>query len=540
MLATVLYWTTLIILASRMKVSWQCAATAANNPPNPPTTSARDVQERSTESATVATTATTAVACGTCQNLPVRRTDNNSRAVTQTAGTGSNSCPTVTVMCDGNSAFSSDVIFRVKGPQHKCGDHRSSRSIFEKAAKLETALARGTRNNQRRVCELKETVMKCVDCIKDLKEKYVDLLAKMKVGESKGSSGDRQVKLKDVGTETGAVETEISNGAAEVIGQGISGVNLPVYCGTDEVEFKGWLERFENLLMADFPKVSEEQKMAILMSNLSGLAYSSVKAGGKKEDSHAGCTDHLRAAFRIGTLQKLKAEKEFDELYQMPNESIYDFSVKVMELVQRANPSDYETETQKKILHVLKRRLQKNLLLQLSIEEEIWAMKDLSIFNRRAQQIENYIKIYSPTVLPNPSEKIDYEKMSEAVTLSMQALNVAKKKSYGGECDDHRTERFSEFDRNRNDCVDRRRVSFVEGDRQTGGILKRETAMVTRCMVVILTCSKEIVMDRLGVMKVDRLGCMGIDRQDRMVCVGDPSEEILVVASIRTVVLLQM
>uniref|UniRef100_A0A915CXC7 Uncharacterized protein n=1 Tax=Ditylenchus dipsaci TaxID=166011 RepID=A0A915CXC7_9BILA len=318
------------------------------------------------------------------------------------------------------SACSSGVIFCAKDLQHECGDHRPSRSIFEKAVKLETALSRGT------------------ETISAESENYVDLLA-LKVGEPKSSVGDRQVELKNVGTETGVTETggvvvdgtencerltedlvvvvevtEISKGATENVSvsvedssiggdlcnallQGISRVNLPVFCGTDKVEFEGWLERFENLLMADYPKVSEEQKMAILMSTLSGLAYSSVKASGKKEDIYAGCIDRLPAAFRIGTLQELKAEQELDELYQMPNESIHAFSVKVMELVPRANPSDQEAEIQKKIL------------------------------------------------------------------------------PYQGPACLHPKGRWCEFVRDRNDFGDRRRVSFVESDRHSGGIMKRET-----------------------------------------------------------------
>uniref|UniRef100_A0A915CLM4 Uncharacterized protein n=1 Tax=Ditylenchus dipsaci TaxID=166011 RepID=A0A915CLM4_9BILA len=184
------------------------------------------------------------------------------------------------------NAFSSGVIFRAKDLQHECGDHRPSRSIFEKAVKLETALSRGIRNNQRRVCELEETVMKCVDCIKDLKEKYVDLLA---------------LKL-----------------------------------------------------------VERKKTPTLDASTVSELP------------------------FRIGTLQELKAEQELDELYQMPNESIHAFSVKVMELVQRANRL-MKKQKFKRDSSCVERRLQKSLLLQLSIEETIWATKDHVFIQRLSE-----------------------------------------------------------------------------------------------------------------------------------------------------------
>ncbi|KAI1724303.1 c6 domain-containing protein [Ditylenchus destructor] len=101
MLGTFLYWVTLIILTTRLKITRQCAATAPNNPPEMPSQQENPVTSPTTSSN--GSTGSTGMPCGRCQHLPVRRTDNNSRPVTQTDGTGPDSCPTITASCEGNA-----------------------------------------------------------------------------------------------------------------------------------------------------------------------------------------------------------------------------------------------------------------------------------------------------------------------------------------------------------------------------------------------------------------------------------------------------
>ncbi|KAI1716464.1 hypothetical protein DdX_07519 [Ditylenchus destructor] len=85
MLGTILYWVTLIILTTRLKITRQCAATAPNNPPEVP-----PQQENPTTSPTTASTGgsngTSGMPCGRCQHLPWY--DSNGMDVGSTFGSG--------------------------------------------------------------------------------------------------------------------------------------------------------------------------------------------------------------------------------------------------------------------------------------------------------------------------------------------------------------------------------------------------------------------------------------------------------------------
>jgi len=121
MLATVVHWTVVFILATRMRLTSECAATSPANTPQgepPRPTDAQTAAAQTTPSSKsyilhitpLNATFLARPSCGRCQHIPVRMTDNNSRPVQQTDGQGPDGCPIITVNCDGNASDTAVIL----------------------------------------------------------------------------------------------------------------------------------------------------------------------------------------------------------------------------------------------------------------------------------------------------------------------------------------------------------------------------------------------------------------------------------------------